>query len=438
MSEEGQGTGPRLPQYPASLAAAKPGTACLGCRRRKLKCSREQEGCSNCVKADLPCVYPAPETGVKRKRGPYKKDKPARERHLEDLVKYLEPKSGDEAAARALSGSPDSQNNCPPGIPLSFNTAAGQVVSDATSYRSSHPEDLVKDALIALTRSSVSDRESNIESSASRSSKAITSLPPLYGATGDLSPPARLFFEYWDLFATRVDPLTKIIHCPSFKEKIFQAIDAWEKLDPPTQTLFFSIYYSAVSTCTANEARRRFGESKEALLQRYARVIEAALADNYGMPTLESVQALVIYIICIRRQDDGTNVRALFGLAVRLAQMIGLNEDPGPHIMPLEAELRRRVWRHICGLESRGAEEGVIRSTSVMHGHNVQFPIALNDIDFDPNSMYMLTPRVGVTDMTFPQIRWEALRLAFSIWSIRKQNTATDQNIDSESIRLQQ
>lgn len=45
----------------------------------------------NCARADLPCVYPAPDSGVKKKRGPYKKDKPARERHLEDLVKYLEP-----------------------------------------------------------------------------------------------------------------------------------------------------------------------------------------------------------------------------------------------------------------------------------------------------------------------------------------------------------
>ncbi|KXL43244.1 hypothetical protein M433DRAFT_149836 [Acidomyces richmondensis BFW] len=437
MSEKVRETAPRLPQHPASLKAAKPGTACLGCRWRKLKCSREQDGCSNCVKANLPCVYPTLETGVKRKRGPYKKDKPARERHFEDLVKYLEPKNGVESTARAFGSSPDSENSGTSRIPLTFS-ATLRPVGNAISHRKSHPEDLVKDALIVLTKSSVIDRESNIESNAPRSFKARTSLPPPFGASDDLNLPSRLFFEYWDLFVTRVDPLTKIIHRPSFTKKVFQAIDAWEELEPPTQTLFFSIYYSAVSTCTADEARRRFSESKEALLQRYGHVIEAALADNYDTPTLESVQALVIYIICIRRQDDGTNVRALFGLAVRLAQMIGLNEDPGQHIMPLEAELRRRLWWHICGLESRGAEEGIIRSTSVMQGHTVQFPMALNDIDFDPSSEETPTPRVGVTDMTFPQIRWEALRLAFSIWSIRIQNTAIDQNIDPESIRSQQ
>ena len=57
--------------------------------------------------------------------------------------------------------------------------------------------------------------------------------------------------------------------------------------------------YAAVASCTNHEARRRFGESREVLLQRYGRVIESALADNYNMPVLESLQALVIYVVCL-------------------------------------------------------------------------------------------------------------------------------------------
>lgn len=73
--------------------AAKPNSSCTSCRRRKLRCDREAEGCSNCAKQEVPCTCPAASTEkAKRKRGPYQKDKTRRERELEHAVKVMESK----------------------------------------------------------------------------------------------------------------------------------------------------------------------------------------------------------------------------------------------------------------------------------------------------------------------------------------------------------
>ena len=278
---------------------AKPGTACLGCRRRKLKCSREQEGCNNCTKAELPCVYPALETGVKRKRGPYKKDKPPRERHLEDLVKYLEPKvTQNEIGSGIGLGIHDQEGHSPSTASATSHDGARAYRLGSTSERkASNSEDLVKDALIALTKSSVDNKESSAENGYPMTQPGPSTITST--ATGDLGvhPPLRQIFEYWHLFTRRVDPLLKVIHCPTFEKTLLKAVDDLQTIGPATESLLFAIYYSAVGSCTNRECGKKFGESREVLLQRYARVIESTLADNYSMPVLESLQALVVYVV---------------------------------------------------------------------------------------------------------------------------------------------
>ncbi len=286
----------------STLHHSKPGTACIGCRRRKLKCTREPNGCNNCLKSDLPCVYPAPETGVKRKRGPYKKDKPPRERHLEDLVKYLEPRAGQDNNA-ATSGSTDDargRQRAGDGPPsnLSNSTSGalnGLVSATSPQSRTGNPEDLVKDALIALTQSSAAERDSMMDHGSTTAQTAARSSSDLGGL--GLHPPMRRIFECWHLFVSRVDPLTKVIHCPTFSKVLFASIDNLQRLEPATNALLFSIYHAAVTTCTPKEARQKFNESRNTLLHKYGRSVEATLADNYGMPEMHSLQAIVLYLV---------------------------------------------------------------------------------------------------------------------------------------------
>lgn len=274
---------------------AKPGTACLGCRRRKLKCSREPEGCSNCLKTDLPCVYPAPETGGKRKRGPYKKDKGPRERHLEDLVRYLEPKANHIAESSGGSGqNHDTQRDVSVEVSNTSPGTLGSVKSSIDVGRTaSNSEDLVKDALVALTRAHVSDPSPTQDGGLG----PVTTQS--VGGDASVHPATRQVFEYWNIFRFRVDPMLKIIHCPSFNDTLLTTIDNIGTARPAMKALVFSIYHSAVASCTVRESRKRFGEDRGLLLQRYGRVIESTLAENYSMPDLEALQALVLYVVSV-------------------------------------------------------------------------------------------------------------------------------------------
>lgn len=114
-----------------------------------------------------------------------------------------------------------------------------------------------------------------------------------------------------------------------------------------------------------------------------------------------------------------------------MAQLIGLQEDPGDAFPPFEAELRRRLWYQICGLESRGAEEGGARQTSIMEGRSVRLPSNLNDIDLDPDLTDPPKPRTGVTDMTFVLARWESVRTIYDLFRIKKKFKSSPHGVDS-------
>lgn len=128
--------------------------------------------------------------------------------------------------------------------------------------------------------------------------------------------------------------------------------------------------------------------------------------------------------VSIRRDDSLANVKALFSLSVRMAQLIGLEKDPGESYPPFEAEMRRRLWWHICGLESRGAEEGAARRTSIVDGTDVRLPSNLNDTDLTPDMTEYPQPRTGITDITWLLVRSEILRLVYNVKTVKLRHMA--------------
>lgn len=115
-----------------------------------------------------------------------------------------------------------------------------------------------------------------------------------------------------------------------------------------------------------------------------------------------------------------TDLTALFSLALRLAQQIGLEYDPEGRFPPYETELRRRLWFHLCGLEARTAEESRSRNAVYLKHSNVQLPKNLNDCDLGPLMHLAPESRDGVTDMTFPILRFEIHKLIFGLHDIRR------------------
>lgn len=106
--------------------------------------------------------------------------------------------------------------------------------------------------------------------------------------------------------------------------------------------------------------------------------------------------------------------------------MLRLNEDPGSSYSPLEAELRRRLWYHLCGLESKSAEEASSRKASILHDHSVRMPSNLNDWDVAPGISEMPQPRSGITESTFVTLRFELHSLIFGLIQVKKKWAALE------------
>lgn len=121
-----------------------------------------------------------------------------------------------------------------------------------------------------------------------------------------------------------------------------------------------------------------------------------------------------------------------------MAQLIKLDADPGEQYSPYEAELRRRLWWLICGLESRAAEEGIARQTSIMEDRNVQIAKNLNDLDLLPEMQRPPTTRQGVADATFLVMRAEAFKLAHQFWAIKKRSRLEGREVELEAMQREQ
>lgn len=139
-------------------------------------------------------------------RGPYRKEKTLREKELEHLIDHLQQKCT------------DMEMKLQPSDPDSFTRSHQQTPLP-------HPPTL------GLCRNSPRP------SSSPSQSCEIT-----------YHPPAAHILELWVIYMTSIDQLTKIIHCPSFTQKILHARADPQNFDCSTEAIMFGVYYAAVST----------------------------------------------------------------------------------------------------------------------------------------------------------------------------------------------
>lgn len=76
--------------------------SCITCRRRKVKCNK-QYPCSNCLKAHIDCIFPAPGRAPRRPRKPPDGELLARLRRLEGVVQSLGVQVDDDARVSGTS-----------------------------------------------------------------------------------------------------------------------------------------------------------------------------------------------------------------------------------------------------------------------------------------------------------------------------------------------
>lgn len=121
-----------------------------------------------------------------------------------------------------------------------------------------------------------------------------------------LHPPASQVLEYWQIFTINIDPVTKILHVPSFGGHIMEAKLNLQNLDIGLEALMFAVYFAAVTSLTPSECQMRFGESKETLLARYRVAVEKSLGKSNLLTSqnMMTLQALTLYLVSVRKSSS--------------------------------------------------------------------------------------------------------------------------------------
>jgi hypothetical protein len=126
-----------------------------------------------------------------------------------------------------------------------------------------------------------------------------------------------------------------------------------------------------------------------------------------------TMQALVLFLICVRRHDDTRFVWTMTGLAIRIGQSLGLHRDGAKFgLSPFDTEMRRRLWWQVCILDVRASEDHGSDPSIMNSSYDTELPTSCNDSDLDPSQKEPAKPREGVSEMTFCLIRFEICSLA--------------------------
>lgn len=175
-----------------------------------------------------------------------------------------------------------------------------------------------------------------------------------------LHPPEQQARQFWDVYKENVDPLVKVLHKPTFETTFYEAVSGVTRVSKGMEPILFVVYYGAVTSSTPEECRERWGEERSTMLDRYRFGIEQALARANFLYSEEMVvlQAFVVFLVLLRRNDDVQKIWTLTGLVVRIAQTLGIHRD-GSHfdLAPFEIEMRRRLWWQVCILDARSSED---------------------------------------------------------------------------------
>jgi hypothetical protein len=164
-----------------------------------------------------------------------------------------------------------------------------------------------------------------------------------------------------------------------------------------------------------------FGVPKADLSLKYRRGLEHALAkaDFLNVPDLVLVQAFSIFISLVRRHDSPRFVWMMTGLAIRMAQALGLHRDGSnfTHLTPYEIEIRRRVWWVLCLMDVRASESQGSDYAITSASFDTKLPLNINDVDISPSSTTVPQEQDGLTDMSVARVSFGICQVTMKMMS---------------------
>ncbi|KAI1172574.1 hypothetical protein F4777DRAFT_508046 [Nemania sp. FL0916] len=413
--------------------------SCFPCRRRKIRCDRRYP-CSHCSKGDLDCGFPVsgrtptrrhdiPSFGSKKES---QADLLSRLRRLEGFVARMGSGAGENSPGgdlretsqnfdldtqlrdRSQRRSTDKHRQAMAELAHVTDELGTLVMHNNESmYVGNWLWGVICDEVRHI-RQVVEDSSMESESLDKRVlGSCIQGVPFFWGPSTldheSLRPLPSQVLYIWEIFVENVDPFIKILHVPTVGKIIKEAKGKFNLMTRGMEALMFAICLAAVNSLHQDEVEENFGKDKQTLLARLRLGTEQALSRAGVLNTtdISTVQAFIIYLEAVKQNDGQRATWTLAGLLMRIAVGMGLHRD-GSHfsnVTPFDAEIRRRVWYHICLIDSRVGECQAPNAGITMSLFDTKKPSNLNDTDIAPDMTVLPVSSEGYTDSTFYVLR---------------------------------
>lgn len=404
---------------PASRRRDKPILSCVLCRKRKLKCDRQQP-CKTCVDRGLSfsCTY-APHVP-----SPAHEPKPNnvhdRIDQLEKLVTTLmgsnNPNSSEKSEFSELLSSVREQPSTYSNHPGLGAPETVKLDSDATSYTNSNHWSSILDGISELREeldkipTSAQPRDPYLQEIRGPDllfgQQRHASRNDILAAVPTKSEADRLLATYF--LSMEMQPT--IIHRPTFQRE-YDAF--WER---PSETpvmwigLLFSLFALASRFHDVLELDSKDAEDTKDLAMRAAKLdfyreklVQCLILANYTKCPPYTIETFLQYFVTeyFRSQDTQFSTWMLVGMIVRVAFRMGYHREPSrfTNISVFEAEMRRRTWALIVQLDLMSSVQLGLPRAIQASMQDVMEPRNLKDEDLDEN-MTELPPSRPTTETT--------------------------------------
>ncbi|KAH8692077.1 hypothetical protein BGW36DRAFT_303394 [Talaromyces proteolyticus] len=419
----------------SSLQIYKPGgRSCLSCHRRKVRCDHGVP-CANCSRYGYTCVYPTKNSDTAGKT-PTLQNISNRLERIENLLSRFAESSRVATESVVEGGSSDSggksQTQVQPQSGTNVNATANQ------HPRKSTWELLLNDGQekeIKITQPTgleipPSQLQKSTNAHHTLLAQPCTCAPSeIVSDVLELYPDPQLALRLWTVYVKLVDPVLKILHIPTTQSIVVATILDPKSAGSSTVALTFAIYFAAVTALSHDNENEtiELPLEKPVLLKQYKMALDRLLVvtDLMNRPEMMALQALAIYVTCLRVHEVGRSVWVLNGLAIRLAQSIGLDRDGACFQLSLfETEMRLRLWWHLCVLDSRAPEDQGLQPTVDVMNRGLRLPLNVNDNQIYPGMTSLPVESDDWTEMSFFLIQTESCRLLHPILETQGQHSA--------------
>ncbi|CAG8945320.1 unnamed protein product [Penicillium salamii] len=399
--------------------------SCIACHRRKVRCDRGVP-CTNCSRCDFTCVYPTKDKDKDDQRNPTLQRISDRLGRLETLLLHLveprtsapdaEPQGPTQDASTFASG----QQNQKPWELLLNDGNNVQYVNNSNLRDLLQNDERMKAQHVSSSEPTPQlQNHTSAHTSPSQPSPCSNAAPEVL----EFYPDSHLALQLWALYVKSVDPVLKILHIPTTQSAVIATI-----LDPKSAcasmvALTFAIYFAALTTLYHSQESIDLPMERPALLKNYKTALDRLLliTEVMNRPEIPVLQALAIYTTCLRVHETGRGAWILNGLAIRLAQSIGLHRDGASlRLSPFDTEIRLRLWWHLCVLDARAPEDQGFELTIDILNRGLRLPLNVDDNQLFPSMKQLPVESVGWTEMSFFLIQTESCRLIHPVLGTRE------------------